>query len=437
MKKVPFLEKIGLFLAVAGNAPLMSLLSSYFLIFYTNVVGLEPAAIATLFLISKIADGISDPVMGFLMDRFPVTKFGKFRPMLIVGTVVCVINYILLWFGAAWSPVGKYVIVYVTYLMLGWTFDIMDIAKNSLIPVMTADSKERNSLSLVSALGSLFGGIIIGVAGPVIVAEATLRNYYVLIFGSMAMTLLFSVLGGIFVKERVTFAGIEAERYSLKEMLSFLRYRPIWSFFLMALILGIGTQLSGSAGTYFYTYIIGDLGIASGITGITMICSLLGMIFAPALATKFGKKRIFILAVAVSAVFTAVRFADIRSLSILYISSIFCGIAGGAVIPLVTSIQADNTTYIQHRTGKRAEAAVASLTSFITKVAQGIGGAIPGYILALFGFIPGQAAQSDHVHIGIVLCALTIPLVITTVGAVIFGKAYNLNEQDIEKMAAQ
>ncbi len=83
-----------------------------------NCGGTGSQALATLFLISKVMDGISDPVMGFILDRFPVTKMGKFRPMLILGTIICVINYILLWFGAVWSPVGKYVIVYVTFSSL-------------------------------------------------------------------------------------------------------------------------------------------------------------------------------------------------------------------------------------------------------------------------------------------------------------------------------
>ena len=70
----------------------MTLLSTFFLIFYTDVVGLDAGALATLFLISKIMDGISDPVMGFILDKFPVRKMGKFRPMLILGTVICVTN---------------------------------------------------------------------------------------------------------------------------------------------------------------------------------------------------------------------------------------------------------------------------------------------------------------------------------------------------------
>lgn len=167
-QKVSIVEKMGLFMVCAGNIPLMGLLSGFFMIYYTNVVGLEPAALATLFLISKVVDGISDPIMGYFLDKFPVTKMGKFRPMIILGTIICVINYILLWFGAVWIPVGKYVIVYVTYLLLGWTFDIMDISKNSLLPVMSADDKERNSLSLFNALGTMIGSAVLAVAAPIL-----------------------------------------------------------------------------------------------------------------------------------------------------------------------------------------------------------------------------------------------------------------------------
>lgn len=223
-------------MANVGNIPLMSLLSSFFTLFYTTIVGLDPAALGTLFLISKVADGISDPIMGYFLDKFPVTKMGKFRPMLILGTVICVINYIFLWFGAVWSPVGKYVIVYITYLLLGWTFDIMDISLNSLLPVMTAENKERNSLSLIKALGYGLGGAAISILAPIIVASGTLESYYILIFGSMAVTLVFSILGALGVKERVTPKGTDDERYSLRELFQFLRFKPVWTHFLTILL---------------------------------------------------------------------------------------------------------------------------------------------------------------------------------------------------------
>ena len=63
-QKIGALEKVSFFLANVGNIPLMSLLSSFFTLFYNTIVGLDPAALGTLFLISKVADGISDPIMG-------------------------------------------------------------------------------------------------------------------------------------------------------------------------------------------------------------------------------------------------------------------------------------------------------------------------------------------------------------------------------------
>ena len=173
------------------------------MIYYTTVVGLDPKALATLFLISKVMDGISDPVMGFILDRFPVTKMGKFRPMLILGTIICVINYILLWFGAVWSPVGKYVIVYVTYLLLGWTFDIMDISKNSLLPVMTEDMNERNSLSSVKGLAYVVGALVVGVAAPLILGDTSNKDGYIkLIIITVAVIFFCSIIGTLGVKER-------------------------------------------------------------------------------------------------------------------------------------------------------------------------------------------------------------------------------------------
>lgn len=403
-QKVSIVEKMGLFMVCAGNIPLMGLLSGFFMIYYTNVVGLEPAALATLFLISKVVDGISDPIMGYFLDKFPVTKMGKFRPMSILGTIICVINYILLWFGAVW------------------------------IPVMSADDKERNSLSLFNALGTMIGSAVLAVAAPILVAEGTLQNYYVLIFGSMAMVLVLSIAGALCVKERVAFEGKKEESYTFRELLQFLRYKPVWALFLVALVVGVGSNIAGGAGAYFYTYILGDMTLMSGVSLVSMITALVGIFLGPILANRFGKKQIFVMAIVVSILFSALRLIDVRSMLLIYISTVAGGVAGGCIAPLTTSIQADNTTYVQYKTGKRAEAAIASLTSFITKVAQGLGGAIPGYVLAATGFVTGSVAQPESINTGIILCVLILPTILTAAGAILFGTQYTLDKKAVEEM---
>ncbi len=429
-------EKLSFLLCNIGNIPLMLLLSTFFLIFYTDVVGLDAGKLATLFLISKIMDGISDPIMGYILDRFPVTKRGKFRPMLILGTIICVINYILLWFGAVWSPVGKYVIVYVTYLLLGWTFDIMDISLNSLLPVMTAEPKERNSLSMIKMIGYVGGGMLVSILGPIIVASGTLESYYILIFGAMAVVLIGSIGGVLGVKERVAFKGESSEKYNFRELLSFLGMKPIIIAFIASLLWCIGSQMQSGANAYFYTYLMGDISLLSGVSGIAIVGMIPAMILSPILANKIGKKKVYAAGLLIAAIGYAIRFIAPTALPLLYVSAIVVSFGTGCSTTLMYGIQADNTTYVQYKTGKRAEAAVASLSSFISKVGQGIAGAVPGYVLAATGFAAKAAVQSPAVNNGILACVMIIPAVMMIIAFIIFVTGYTLSKKDVDEMVA-
>lgn len=434
-QKVGIGEKFSYFLANLGNIPLMTLLGMFFLIFYTDVVGLDPAALATLFLVSKIMDGISDPIMGFILDKFPVTKMGKFRPMLIVGTIICVINYILLWFGAVWSPVGKYVIVYITYLLIGWTFDMMDISLNSLLPVMTADNKERNQLSLVKSVAYTLGSMGLGIVGPMIVASGTLESYYLLIFGAMAVTLVGSIVGALGVKERVTFEGTEEEKYSFKDLIGFLLSKPVLVTFIAALLCVVGGQVATGANAYYFTYIMGDLSLMAGVSGISMFGMVPGMIVAPLLANAIGKKKVYAAGVFISAAGPALRLIAPTSLTMAYVGTFIASLGMGFYLTLLYGIQADNTMYVQYTTGKRAEAAIASLNSFITKVGQGVAGALPGYILAATGFINGATEQAASVHTGIIACVLILPAAFCLIGGLVFAFGYKLGKKEVDEIA--
>nr|WP_288860178.1 MFS transporter [uncultured Faecalicatena sp.] len=117
--KIKLKEKAAFTLLNAGNIPVTMIVSSFLLIFYTNVVGLNPAACATLFLIARIVDAVNDPFVGFVIDRIPDTKLGHFRFTLIIGAVLCGLNYLLLWFGPLMIPAGKLAIAYISYLLLG------------------------------------------------------------------------------------------------------------------------------------------------------------------------------------------------------------------------------------------------------------------------------------------------------------------------------
>lgn len=371
--KIKMREKLSFAMANFGNIPVMTLINGYLLIFYTNICGLSPAACATLFLIARFLDAINDPLVGFMIDHLPTRKMGHFRPTLILGTILCSANFLLLWFGPMLSTSGKLAIAYVSYILLGVLFPVMDISLNSLLPVMTEDMKERNSLSSIKGLAYVIGALVIGVAAPLILGDTSNKQGYInLVLIMTAVIFFFSIIGTMGVKERVK-PQME-NSYSVKELFKILSQKPVYITFLAVLLYSIGSNIVNAANTYFYTYIFEDLTLASIITLITCVTVFPATMVIGNLIGRFGKKKMYAIGLALAGLAPIIRLLDVRSIPLLIVSVLIAGIGAGFAAPLNYGIQADNTDYIEVSMGIRAEGAVASLSSFVSKCAMGIGG---------------------------------------------------------------
>ena len=430
--KIKMREKLSFAMANFGNIPIMTLINGYLLIFYTNICGLSPAACATLFLIARFLDAINDPLVGFIIDHLPTRKMGHFRPTLILGTILCSANFLLLWFGPMLSTSGKLAIAYVSYILLGVLFPVMDISLNSLLPVMTEDMKERNSLSTIKGLAYVIGALVIGVAAPLILGDTSNKQGYInLVLIMTAVIFFFSIIGTMGVKERVK-PQME-NSYSVKELFKILSQKPVYITFLAVLLYSIGSNIVNAANTYFYTYIFEDLTLASIITLITCVAVFPATMVIGNLIGRFGKKKMYAIGLALAGLAPIIRLLDVRSIPLLIVSVLIAGIGAGFAAPLNYGIQADNTDYIEVSMGIRAEGAVASLSSFVSKCAMGIGGAIPGYLLQLAGFDSKAAVQNDDVINMIVLCVLILPAIVNVVAIVIFSKGYPITKEKLNE----
>lgn len=430
--KIKMREKLLFAMANFGNIPIMTLINGYLLIFYTNICGLSPAACATLFLIARFLDAINDPLVGFIIDHLPTRKMGHFRPTLILGTILCSVNFLLLWFGPMLSTSGKLAIAYVSYILLGVLFPVMDISLNSLLPVMTEDMKERNSLSTIKGLAYVIGALVIGVAAPLILGDTSNKQGYInLVLIMTAVIFFFSIIGTMGVKERVK-PQME-NSYSVKELFKILSQKPVYITFLAVLLYSIGSNIVNAANTYFYTYIFEDLTLASIITLITCVAVFPATMVIGNLIGRFGKKKMYAIGLALAGLAPIIRLLDVRSIPLLIVSVLIAGIGAGFAAPLNYGIQADNTDYIEVSMGIRAEGAVASLSSFVSKCAMGIGGAIPGYLLQLAGFDSKAAVQNDDVINVIVLCVLILPAIVNVVAIVIFSKGYPITKEKLNE----
>src|SRR5699024_12049909 len=112
----------------------------------------------------------------FLIDRFPVTRFGKYRSILVLGTVICCINYLLVWFAPLLFTSQKIVVIYISYILLGITFDLMDIPLNSLIPVLPDQEADRNILSSIKGVSYTVGPTCLNILAPLILSAYNNRS---------------------------------------------------------------------------------------------------------------------------------------------------------------------------------------------------------------------------------------------------------------------
>ena len=135
-----------------------TMVSSYLTLFYTDVFGLQAGAVAILFLVARIWDGINDPMMGAIMEHTH-TKYGRFRPYIAIGAPLLVIFTILTFSVPGFGSVGNLIYAYITYIGLGMVYTMTNVPYLALPAVMSNDPKEVNKLNTAQMMGMVIGMI--------------------------------------------------------------------------------------------------------------------------------------------------------------------------------------------------------------------------------------------------------------------------------------
>ena len=159
-EKVSFKEKFGYGLGDAAANIGWRGVGTFLIIFYTDVVGLSPATVGALLLISRFSDGISDIIMGVIGDRTE-SKYGKFRPWILWTAIPLGISLALLFTSPDWGESGKIIYAYITYIAFTLLYTANNIPYGALMAVMSGDHKERTSIGSFRMIGSFGGGLLV------------------------------------------------------------------------------------------------------------------------------------------------------------------------------------------------------------------------------------------------------------------------------------
>lgn len=387
-------------------------------------------------MISRVFDGISDIIMGVIVDRTH-SRFGKARPWILRMCIPFAISGVLMFsVPASWSSTPKLVYVFITYNLVSTViYTAINVPYSALNALMTQDPYERSVLSIFRNLLATAGTLTINTFTLPLVeyfgnnASAWTKTFVV--FGFVSIAAFLCTFFG--TKERVR--ANETGEQKVEENVPFvtgikaLFQNKYWIMMTgMLALFFLMYSVNGGATVYYAKDILGDKNLVSTINGIFNIVQILGMFFIAMLVKKFGKRNVFSLGLILDIIGMLVLNFSGGSMPIIVVSSVIRGIGNACGGATMWAMVSDTIDYGEWKTGYRTEGLVNSACSFGYKIGNGIGSALLGVILEVGGYVGNAAAQTASALTSIKICFVWIPIAVYVCGLIIM-KFYHLDKE--------
>ena len=442
--KLSLKEKLGYGVGDTASHFVWDMVGFWILIFYTDTYGISATAAGTIMLIARFWDMISDPLMGIVADRTD-TKWGKFRPYLLWMAVPYAVLAVMTFTTPDFGETGKVIYAGATYLLLMTVFTAINLPYSSLGAVMTADSIERTELNSYRFVFGFAGQLI--VSGTALTLAEFFGNgddaagYQSTLILFACFSLVFFAITFLTTKERV--APPKEQTYSFKEdFKNLFSNRPWLILFLVGVVSFIMFALQNLAIAYYFKYYIADEQGVQLFNVLGTIALIVVIPFSKSLAKRFGKRNVFLASSIISGIFFMLLYVPAKeNITMIYVFNILAKMAYAPAVPLLWTMLGDTADYSEWKYGRRSTGLVFSAASFAQKAGWGIGGALAGWLLALFNFVP-NAEQSETAMTGIKLMISVVPGILY-MSCAIFLFFYNIDrdteiqmQEDLEKRKA-
>ena len=420
-------EKVAYGFGDFASSMFWKLFSVYLLYYYTDVFGIAAAAVGTMFLITRIWDTALDPVIGIIADRTD-SKWGKFRPYLLWVAIPFGIIGVLTFTAPELSSSGKLVYAYVTYTLMMMIYSAINVPYASLMGVMTPNIKDRTTLSTFRFIFAFAGSILVLATAEPLVSifgkDATGVDLqkgwqFTIIVYAMIASLLF-YLTFLWTRERVK--PPKEQKTSLKTDLTDLGKNKPWFILLGA---GVFTLIfnslrDGSAIYYFKYYFSSQAAFQMPLFDVAInystlylvlgqAANIVGVVLAKPVSDRIGKKNTFLYAMLIAGVLSCFFYTfGENDIFLIFSFQFLISVCAGSIFPLLWSMYADIADYSEWQTGRRATGLIFSSSSMAQKLGWTLGGAVTGWLLAMWGF-EANTVQSEETQKGIRMMLSFIP----------------------------
>jgi len=444
-QRLSFKEKLGYGLGDTASNFFFQVFNIFLLYYYTDVFGIDPALVGVMFIVTKVVDAISDPVMGLIADRTN-SRWGKFRPYLLWGAIPYGLLGYAMFAGPDLTATGKLVYAYITYTLMMLAYTVINIPYSALMGVMSSNSVERTSLSSFRFVCAFSAAWVIGTFVTPLKTilgggdEAQGFRLTMMLFAVISIALFWVTFAT--TRERI---NPLQEKSDLKlDFQAMLGNLPWITLFFAAIFTLMNAAVRNGTIMYYFKYYVGDDGTpiflifdkTAVFMSLGLVAMVAGIACTKALASRFDKRLLLIVLATLNALaMAAFYFIPPERFVLMIVVNMFAALVIGPTIALVWAMYADTADYGEWKSGRRTTGLVFSALQFAQKLGLAVGAGLTGIILSLFGFIANEV-QSDQSINGIRLMFSIFPAALAMAGvvAVLF---YPLRDTKVREIEAE
>lgn len=443
-------EKISYGLGAVGKDMVYMFSASYILYYYQDILGVSAIAMGIILMAARVFDAFNDPIMGVLVAKTK-TKWGKFRPWLLIGTVLNAVVLVLM-FTAPPALNGSGLVAYaaISYIVWGVTYTMMDIPYWSMIPAFTEGGKEREGLSTLARSCAGVGSALITIITVKCVSilgqgnERAGFQWFAVIIA--VIFVLFILCTCINIKEKST---VNVDSPSVGQMFKALIENDQAMVVVITIVLiNCAVYTTSNLVIYFFKYDFGGVDWQNAYTlfntfgGATQILSM--MIFFPLLRRFFSAIKVFYIGFAMAvigyAVLLILAFVNMSSVFLLFVPGFFIFAANGVLTVLVTVFLANTVDYGELKNNRRDESVIFSMQTFVVKLASGVAALIASICLTVCNLSNDTDAAVEVAAssvVGLRMTMTVIPIIGLLIAVFVFRKKFILTEAKVEEIAQQ
>jgi len=442
----------------AGDAGgvVMLMIISYLERFSRNILGVDPLIYAGILVVWNVWDAINDPLVGTFMDfAFSKAKPGsdKFRPWILRSIPILAVGMIsLMTLPTLFDGLLCIVVLFISKIVFELGYTVMNIGMGSLLGVMATNDAERASLSSARGFGSTVGGMVGMIALPQVLAilGETKVGYAVAAIAAVVLGCGLVFIHYAFTVERNAAAQVavkseeekEAEKIKITDILQVFKVnRPYLALCVHSICICFVQGIAQGAANYMYADVLGNIGLASLASMISMPVMFGGLIVAPILAKKFDFVSIIRTCILIGCILLGTCFIYAISVEqmipILYM--VWAGVGTGLVtlsVQLQWGLVGESIDYNEYLTGKRSEGSIYGVFSLTRRIGQTLSGSLAVLMISWFGYVAGAASQPASAILGIKLMVILIPAVIGMGSWAAFRFIWDIDDEKRAKMAA-